>query len=564
MSTPVFCDPCCYHNKTVQANTWCVECEEGFCPDCEKVHKATKFSRGHHLISVDNYRNIQNITIEQTCVQHNKTFDWFCKSHDEALCKACVSSEHKICPDVVPLEDVAINAKHSTVIHDLEDTINRSLQNIEDFIRDRKTVHESIQTQRRDIEKTIKDTKEKVVRYFDELQERLLHELSSISDECVSESSKNLNNFKDAEINLIKLKEKTLKLKDFASDLHVFLGIRQVYKDVNEEIKSIKLATSHSRSYNIELDFYPIIDNLFEQFDRVGVIKLEKRESGLLFYDSKIGQAQIQRSQIKESRIQDVVLQLDKKLNLQKKDDCIFVYGCIILPNGHILIANTHTAARHIQEYTENGKHIRNIATSFLTFDLALCGLDGVAVSHGRNKRIDLIQNGCVWKTLELEFKCFGLAFNEGKLYVARGKEGIVVIDPSGKRVGEVKCKKIELRNITTSGKMIYFTNSSLHTVHCCTMNGTDIWTFKDESIRFPTALSLDNNQNVFVVGRDSNNLVLIQHDGKASKILLNKDDGLSEPNAVYYCKENNSLLVCDKSSGNAALYNVMYSWDKE
>ncbi|CAC5391811.1 unnamed protein product [Mytilus coruscus] len=535
MSTPVFCDPCCYDNKTVQATKWCVECQEKFCLDCVKVHKATKLSRGHHLISIDNYYNIQNVNVEQTCHQHNKIFDWFCKTHDKALCKACVSSKHKMCLDVVPLEDVAINAKHSTVMQDLEDTIDRSMHNLEAFIRDRHTVYESIQTKRRDIEKIINNTREKAVRYFDELQQRLLQELSSISDECLSESIKDLNNFQNAQKNLIKFKEQTLK-----------------------KIKSIKLASSHSRSYNIELDFHPIIDNLFKQIDQFGQIKIEKRESGLIFYDAKLGQAQIQRNLIKERRIQDVVLQLNKNIKLQKQDDCIFVYGCIILPSGHLLITNSYYKSNHIQECDAFGQHNRNITASFSSYDIAMCGSDIVAVSCGNDKRIALVKNGCVDKTLELDFKCYGLAFNDGKLYVARGTEGIVVIDLSGKRIGEVKCKRVELRNITTSGRKIYYTSSFKHTVHCCTMDGTEIWKYKDVSIRFPTALSLDNNQNVFVVGCDSNNLVLIQHDGKASKILLNKDDGLSEPNAVYYSTENNSLLVCDKSSGNAALYNVV------
>ncbi|CAG2215597.1 unnamed protein product [Mytilus edulis] len=237
-----------------------------------KVNKATKLSRGHHLISIDNYRSIQHVTVDQTCRQHNKKFDWFCKSHDEPLCKACVSFEHKICPDVVPLEDVTANAKYSTVIQDLEDTINRSLQNIEDFIRDQ----------------TISDTREKAVRFFDELQQRLLQELSSISDECLSESIKDLNDFENSQKTLTKLKEQTLKLKYFASDLHIFLGTRQIYENLNKEIKSLKLATSNSRNYNIELDFHPLIDNLFEQFNKVAKINIEKRESGLLFNDAKI------------------------------------------------------------------------------------------------------------------------------------------------------------------------------------------------------------------------------------------------------------------------------------
>ncbi|CAG2190180.1 unnamed protein product [Mytilus edulis] len=287
MATPVFCDPCCYHNKTVQANTWCVECEEGFCSDCEEIHKATKYSRGHHLITIDNYRNIQHINIEQTCRQHSKIFDWFCKSHDEPLCKACVSSEHKICPDVVPLENVTVNAKHSmyTNRYRHKDAISR---------------------------KPLKTPERKSSAFFDELQQRLLQELSLKADECLSESSKDLQNFEDAQKYLTKLKKQTFKLIEFSSNLHMFLGTREVYKDVNKEIKSIILATSHSRSYNIEFDFHPMIDNLLEHIIKVAKINIEKQESGLLFNDAKMGQAQIQRSQVNERRIQDIVLQLDK------------------------------------------------------------------------------------------------------------------------------------------------------------------------------------------------------------------------------------------------------------
>lgn len=60
-------------------------------------------------------------------------------------------------------------------------------------------MHESIQTKRRDIEKTIEGTRKIVVVFFDELQQRLLQELSSIAVECLSESSKDLENFENAQ-----------------------------------------------------------------------------------------------------------------------------------------------------------------------------------------------------------------------------------------------------------------------------------------------------------------------------------------------------------------------------
>lgn len=205
---------------------------------------------------------------------------------------------------------------------------------------------------------------------FDEL----LKELSSISEECLSETSKDLNTFKNAQKNFVKLKEQTLKLKEFPSDLHVFLGTRQVYKDVDQEIKSIKLTASLSKSYHIEIN-HPIIEDLHTQIYQFGKVKLEKRESGLLFYDASMGQAYI-----KEKCIQNVVLRINQKINLKKKNGKIFVYGCAILPSGQLWIANTHTKTPYIQEYNENGIHTRNITTAFPSFDIALFGSNCVAV----------------------------------------------------------------------------------------------------------------------------------------------------------------------------------------
>lgn len=74
----------------------------------------------------------------------------------------------------------------------------------------------------------------------------------------------------------------------------------------------------------------------------------------------------------------------------------------MILPKGHILIANYQTRTNQIQEYSAFGIYTRNITTSSSSFDIALYGSDGVAVSCGIDKCIDLIKHGCAEKSLKL------------------------------------------------------------------------------------------------------------------------------------------------------------------
>ncbi|VDI09064.1 Hypothetical predicted protein [Mytilus galloprovincialis] len=103
-------------------------------------------------------------------------------------------------------------------------------------------------------------------------------------------------------------------------------------------------------------------------------------------------------------------------------------------------------------------------------------------------------------------------------------------MDMSGKRLRTIGGKYAEggIYHITTTHDRIYCTNIYQNLVYCCSMTGEDIWTFTVQSLVNPRGISADGDQNVFVVGLSSKNLMMIQHDGKDSKMLLSKFDGLT------------------------------------
>ena len=135
--------------------------------------------------------------------------------------------------------------------------------------------------------------------------------------------------------------------------------------------------------------------------------------------------------------------------------------------------------------------------------------------------------------------------------------QGIVVTDKTGSILNTIKCDVSTVCHLHTSKDTIFYTDFEKNTVHCCNMLGEEIWIFNDESVIRPQGVSIDNNQNVFVVGQFSNTLTIIQHDGTVSKTLLKESNGLDHPFAVYFNKNNNSLVLSDKP-GSLALYNVI------
>ncbi|CAG2258107.1 unnamed protein product [Mytilus edulis] len=159
-------------------------------------------------------------------------------------------------------------------------------------------------------------------------------------------------------------------------------------------------------------------------------------------------------------------------------------------------------------------------------------------------------------KRVNCSDNCWGISYQDQKLYVIVFRQGIVVMDLNGKTLNTIDINVGSVYHITTTSDRIYYTDQNSNTVHCCSMTGQEIWVFKDQSISKPSGLSVDSNQNVFVVGKTSNNLTLIQHDGKDSKVLLTDRNGLKSPQAVHYNKQKKIICLGFKIE-SLALYLV-------
>jgi DNA-binding beta-propeller fold protein YncE len=48
--------------------------------------------------------------------------------------------------------------------------------------------------------------------------------------------------------------------------------------------------------------------------------------------------------------------------------------------------------------------------------------------------------------------------------------------------------------------------------------------------LRVPRGIALDKNKNVYVTGRETQNVVVLSPDGKTCRQILAKSDGLNEP----------------------------------
>lgn len=573
MSSSILCGPCQYEDNIKGAKKWCTDCEDGYCEDCEKVHRSTKMSRNHKLISIADYKKIKDVSLKQNCEDHGKKFDLYCITHDRALCIACVN-QHKSCADVTPLDEVARNAKESTAFADLEDRINGALKNIGKCIEDQESTEKHVEIQKQLITENIKEIREKINKQLNVLEIKLISDLSEKSSKCKSSLEKTLNQLNSADKKLIQLKEETQKMKKFASDVQVFLGTREMNRYVAYEIQSVKRTINAAQHFKIVAKFDLDISSVLNRANGMGQILLQEIPAGLQFKDAKIDQAQKQVSVSTERGFRYLHLQLKKKLEIRKTTERTNVTGCIILPNGHLLIAE---GSDYLQKYTEEGDKIRDIIDSRPIFDLTYINSNWIAVTHFEHNYRTMKQHMIRYFSglsshssyakiinitddrrinIQTKNRCWGISHQDGRLYVIVEEEGILVADVSGNILNTLPINTRNVKYISTSEDIICYSDDVENSVHCCNMVGKEIWVFQQNCIIRPAGLSVGHNNDIFVVGCASNNITLIHHEGIESKTLLTAADGLNEPKSLHYDKNSKTLLVCDKM--NASLYSVV------
>ncbi|CAC5364129.1 unnamed protein product [Mytilus coruscus] len=80
----------------------------------------------------------------------------------------------------------------------------------------------------------------------------------------------------------------------------------------------------------------------------------------------------------------------------------------------------------------------------------------------------------------------------------------------------------------------IYYTDWYRKSVHCIDMTGEEIFRLKYNKMKYPLGITLNRDGTVFVVGRDSHNVLHVSADGHQREVILGKQHDLTYPRDYY------------------------------
>jgi len=307
-------------------------------------------------------------------------------------------------------------------------------------------------------------------------------------------------------------------------------------------------------SYKIDSDLN-IITTFIQKF---GEVVVESKPCELSFVRKKDKQAQMMVADLSQSMpVENIQLKLKQKINIKGGR----MRGCSLLPDGRMVLSCISTNT--VTFMNNDGVELFQIGkdkTGTSTYDTVyIKDNNSVAVSSGEdsNRCIAIIdiESQKVMTSISIDANIFGMAVGGRTLYCSTGDEGIKLLNLSDQSVSDVVCTDVYY--VATSGDKLYYTHWNSDIVTCCNLHGTTQWELTDErGLCDSRGISVDNDGNVYVVGGNSNNVVVISPDGQRHRELLSSKDGLIKPRVLDYDRSTNRLLVVNNSK-SAYLFDV-------
>jgi hypothetical protein len=406
----------------------------------------------------------------------------------------------------------------------------------------------------------IKQMRFKINSHLDILEQNILQELDDTEDKIKSRIDKLLQQLSRNSKSVEGLQSDIIAVKEYASDLQAIIGSKVIEEEAQKEEEYLMALLSDDGCIKLNLR-YTIdtkIKDILSTITTFGSVYIETSPPSVAIRTMKAEQAQImsviQHPSVKS--INDIKLTLHTTFNIPKGKGNIAITGCIVCPNGKMIVVD-NSYNKRLVTLNEDGTLDKEISCSYYPFDVTCLDDTTVAVSTTNGIGIVNIDSVETERFIKTSKPCCGITYHNGVLLWCEYERGIQMMQLSDDRVTTlVKQLKLSCSYITTCGDKIYQTNRDTNTVTCYTIKGKQLWKYKDVSVlNDPRGVTVDNNSNVYVTSSSSHKVVVLEPHGRKGRQLISSDDGLADPNGIYFNKSKNSLFVA--TLGKAFLYNM-------
>ncbi|XP_045165599.2 uncharacterized protein LOC123529352 [Mercenaria mercenaria] len=533
----IACTPCGEANIREEAVKYCLDCQQYMCTTCSTYHGRQKATRFHKLLDRDTAK-----PVSAKCLYHpNRDIEMYCGTHDMVYCSKCIATKHRACCGVTDIDEI----KTGSVPHKEIRRIQNDTRNIKQRLADTDK-----KTQQR-IE-CLENQKDEIPAEIEEVEQSLIEQIRKLKREAMDT------------LNM----EYILVKDELKSNVNLIADLKKEIEKASSQLQTLASMSARQQFVQMKLIQKAINDaeNLFANSEDKGRFALYFAENSDLktavMTATSIGHV----SNVTENK-QTVPrlfkVKSKKEINVRMQND---KEGCHItdicqLQDGTIILADWGN--RKIKRLDMDYSVKDHLDLGHRLSGICCTGQNEVAVKM-HNDKVQFISVGS--SLSKLREICvegggwLGIAYDTGELWISTGSDrGVKVYSTSGALLKTMNGRNIFkscTEHLAVCGETVTVTDYSNGAV-CLGRDGTVKRQMRDGRLANTEGVCVSGDGTIFLSGRNSNNILMFDKDGKCLGELVANDPGLVNPVALHYDEKSDCIIVTSDFSDRITILDI-------
>ena len=538
------CDPCSEKNKTRIAEKYCSNCEEKLCTKCAQWHLRYRAFKSHHVIDLSSVGSRIPPSSKINCEIHTDVqIDYFCSQHDVVCCRACLSDSHRSCESVLPLDSASKDVKNSSLLSDTleeQDYMTETLQKMEENRDENKKL---LKQKKSLIIKQISAAKSKVLKYLDDIEERLITEVESVQETNEEKINKEKHDICQLTSILKDNKQELEFVKDHGSNNQLFLTLRKQITIIQKTDKKIHDMSSAINEIDME---FKEIKNV--NIETIGSLSQITRPCPIKYKSMKAQhqQVEVDRSQTLTEFIKEDEINLTRGVHL--------LTDMAVTSDNKLLLCNY--ADHKVYIYKDYKTYEDEISlTSPPEYITVVPCTDKAVVTLPYERSIQFINttNNTKDNKINIGEVCYDVTAVKDKIYIG-GRDKVIILNIDGSLVRKIATTGINY-NLLYNERNDQLLLRQDEGLCCINLDGHVIYRYDISGGR---GLAVDQQGHVYICGADD--IHRLSPDGTFRDIVLSKHDGVDDPRSITFNNDFTKLFIINNESFGGGKTVLVYS----
>ena len=249
------------------------------------------------------------------------------------------------------------------------------------------------------------------------------------------------------------------------------------------------------------------------------------------------------------------------------------IVGCAVMLNDYVVLCD---AINRKIKLLDPSMALKDSLDLHFPWNVSVVDDNNVIVTLPAMKQLQYVQifpSMEKGRVLQIDRLCWGVVVVGDNIFVSchnsPGDGEVRVLDKQGNIKHRLGVIDTGLRNptylfsgpnyitVNRAGDKVFVSDLDNHTVTCMTVDGSNIYTYKDKDLHRPSGLYCDDNDNILVCGGDSDNIQMIDAGGHKAGTVVTEEDGLMGPWSIAFRKSDNTLIVSCWKQNNIFVFNM-------